>query len=152
MEDSIRSLGMELGNRALKRNWAGVHELLAPWLRNKVSDDDVRVFFEDGYREILQQSGIQELHYPEYPEPEVDGNDFTNATELREPIEFEQNKVRPVPPEVTDENMKYWMSMQLQCSEEQMEKLGLDYLAEVWMAIVETQEGLRVGYWSQGAY
>ena len=27
-----------------------------------------------------------------------------------------------------------------------------DFFAEVWMAVVETDEGLRVGYWSQGAY
>jgi hypothetical protein len=33
-----------------------------------------------------------------------------------------------------------------------MEKLGFDFFCEVWMAVVEIPEGLRVGYWSQGAY
>jgi hypothetical protein len=42
--------------------------------------------------------------------------------------------------------------VQLQSSDEQMAKLGFDYLTEVWMALVEIPEGLRVGYWSQGGY
>jgi len=29
--------------------------------------------------------------------------------------------------------------------------LDFDHFAEVWMAVVETGDGLRVGYWSQGA-
>jgi hypothetical protein len=39
--------------------------------------------------------------------------------------------------------LKYWARVQLQCSDEQMEHLGFDYFAEVWMAVVETAEGLR---------
>src|SRR5262249_41167905 len=42
--------------------------------------------------------------------------------------------------------------LQLQCSDEQMESLAFDFFCEVWMAVVDTAEGLRVGYWSQGAY
>jgi len=152
MEDDIRNFGMELGQRALKRDWTGVHEMLAPWQQARLSVDDVRVFFEDAYREMLKENGIEGMYYPEYPDPEVGGNDFTNATELRKPISFLGGKVRPIPPEVTDENVRYWLMVQLQCSDGQMEKLGFDYLAEVWMSVVDTPGGLRVGYWSQGAY
>ena len=90
--------------------------------------------------------------YPEHPEPQLDGNGFTKATQLREPISFAGGKVRPVAPEVTDENVRYWLSLQLQCSDSQMETLGFDYFCEVWAAVVDTAEGLRIGYWSQGAY
>ena len=31
-------------------------------------------------------------------------------------------------------------------------ELGFDSFCEVWVAVVDTAEGLRVGYWSQGAY
>jgi hypothetical protein len=48
--------------------------------------------------------------------------------------------------------MRYWMKLQLQCSDEQMATLGFDAFCEVWMAVVDTPEGLRVGYWSHGAY
>jgi len=92
------------------------------------------------------------MQYPEYREPEGGGNNFMNATALREPISFQGNRVRALAPEVNDENIRYWLKLQLQCSDEQMEKLGFDYFAETWMAVVETADGLRVGYWSQGAY
>jgi hypothetical protein len=152
MDDDIRALGESLGKRALARDWAGVHELLAPWIRRTLTVEGVRSFFEDEYRAALKESGVEELQYPEYPEPSVDGNTFMNATKLREPISFAGNKVRSVAPEVTDENMRFWMKLQLQCSDDQMEKLGFDYFSETWIAVVQTPEGPRVGYWSQGAY
>jgi len=152
MDDDVRQFGMELGRKAIERDWSGVHAMLAPWMRATCSVDDVRKFFEDEYRLTLEANDVRDMHYPEYPEPEVDGNGFTRATQLREPISFAGGKVRSVAPEVTDDNVRYWLSLRLQCSDDQMEKLGFDCFCEVWMAVVETGEGLRVGYWSQGAY
>jgi hypothetical protein len=152
MDDDIREFGEGIGRKALARNWAGVHAMLAPWMQRALDVDAVRTFFEDEYRSLLGENGIEGMHYPEYPDPEVGGNNFLDATKLREPIEFQGGKVRPVAPEVTDGNMRYWMKLQLQCSDEQMATLGFDAFCEVWMAVVDTPEGLRVGYWSHGAY
>ena len=152
MDDDVREFGLNLGRSVLQRSWVAVHGLLAPWLRSAQSVDDVRRFFEDEYRATLRDNQIEELKYPDYPEPDLDGNTFTKATQLREPISFAGEKVRPVAPEVTDANMRYWMSMTLQCSDEQMTALNFDTFCEVWIAVVDTPEGLRVGYWSQGAY
>ena len=126
--------------------------MLAPWLRASHSVEDVRGFFENEYRRTLEASEVQGMHFPEYPEPDLGGNGFTKATQLREPISFAGGKVRNVAPEVTDQNVRYWLKLQLQCSDEQMGTLGFDSFCEVWMAVVDTAEGLRVGYWSQGAY
>ncbi len=152
MDDDVRAFGEDLGRKALARDWAGVHALLAPWLRATTTPDDIRAFFENAYRETLTANGIEELHYPEYPEPSLDGNSFMNATELRKPISWAGGRVRAVPPEVTDGNVRYWMSLKLQCSDEQMESLDFDHFCEAWLSVVDTPEGLRVGYWSQGAY
>jgi len=152
MDDDVRTFGIELGRAALARDWSAVHAMLAPWLRLSWSVGQVQRFFEDEYRAMLEANGAEGLQYPEYPEPEVGGNDFTKATQLREPISFAGGKVRDVPAEVSDENVRYWMKLQLQCSDEQMGSLGFDSICEVWAAVVETAEGLRVGYWSQGAY
>ena len=152
MDDDIRAFGESLGRKALERDWAAVHQLLAPWLRAGTSPDGVRAFFEDEYLTTLKANGIEELQYPQYPEPSVDGNNFLNATKLREPISFLSGRVRAVPAEVTDQNMRFWMKLQLQCSDDQMAKLNFDAFCEVWIAVVSTTEGLRVGYWSQGAY
>jgi hypothetical protein len=128
------------------------HGMLAPWLRSAQSVGDVRKFFEDEYLATLRDNQVERLEHPAHPEPELGGNTFTKATQLREPISFAGGRVRPVAPEVTDANMRYWMSMKLQCSDEQMEALAFDTFCEVWLAVVDTPEGLRVGYWSQGAY
>jgi hypothetical protein len=130
VDDDVRAFGTELGRMALGREWPAVHAMLAPWLRATWTIEQVR----------------------QYPEPGLDGNGFTKATQLREPISFAGGKVRNVAPEVTDNNIRYWLKLQLHCSDEQMEKLGFDSFCEAWMAVVDTAEGLRVGYWSQGAY
>ena len=152
MDDDVRAFGVELGRKALAQDWPAVHGMLAPWMRGRYSVDDVRTFFEDEYKATLEANGIQGAHYPEHSDPAVDGNSHTKATQLRAPLSFAGGKVRPVPQEVTDDNMRYWLSLQLQCSDEQMETLGFDSFCEVWAAVVSTPEGLRVGYWSQGAY
>ena len=151
MEDNVRSFGEEFGRKALGRNWPGVHQMLAPWMQQSLTVDEVRAFFEDEYKSILKDNGIEGMHYPEYQEPELGGNNFMNATKLGEPISFQGNRVRSVAPEVTDENVRYWLKVQLQCSDDQMAKFGFDYLCETWVSVVETSDGLRVGYWSQGA-
>ncbi len=152
MDDDVREFGETLGRAALARDWAAVHGLLAPWLRMATTPDQVRAFFEDEYRLTLKENGVDELLYPEHPEPELGGNGFTKASQLREPLGFMGGKVRPVAPEVTDDNVRYWMKLQLQCSDAQMERLDFDHFCEVWVAVCQTGEGLRVGYWSQGAY
>ena len=152
MDEDVRAFGTELGRRAVARDWPAVHAMLAPWLRASWPVDKVQRFFEDEYRATLGANGAEGLRYPEYPEPELDGNGFTKATQLREPISFAGGKLRDIPAEVTDDNVRYWMKLQLQCSDEQMAKLGFDSFCEVWISVVETAEGLRVGYWSQGAY
>ena len=152
METNVQEFGDKLGRKVLARDWPGVRELLAPWLRERLSADSVRAFFEDEYKRTLEANDIHELMYPEHPDPEVGGNNHTNATELRKPLSWDAGRMRPVPAEVTDATMRYWMRLQLQCSDDQMEALNFDSFAEVWLAVVETSEGLRVGYWSHGAY
>jgi hypothetical protein len=85
---------MNLEHRALARDWAGVHGLLAPWLERSMDVDAVRRFFEDEYRLMLKHNGIEEMHYPEYPDPELDGSDHTNATSLRRPMSFKPVYIR----------------------------------------------------------
>src|SRR5436190_14894352 len=99
MDDDIRTFGTDLGREVLARRWPAVHAMLAPWLRMTWSVDQVRQFFEDEYRATLGANNVEGFHYPEYPEPELDGNGFTKATQLREPISFAGGKVREVPAE-----------------------------------------------------
>src|SRR5690349_5980600 len=136
MDDDVSAFGTELGRKALARDWAAVQAMLAPWLRSAWPAERVAQFFEDEYRATLSANDIEGMHYPEDPEPRVGGNGFTKATDLREPISFAGGKVRDVAEEVTDDNVRYWLSLTLLCSEQQMDDLGFDFFCEVWMAVV----------------
>jgi hypothetical protein len=152
MDDDVRSFGETLGRRVLGGDWPGVRPLLAPWIQGSMSDDDIRAFFEDEYRRTLEANGATASETPQFPEPDIGGNSFMTATELRKPISWAGGKVRPLASDVTDANVRYWMCLKFSCSDEQMERLGFDTFAETWIAVVSTDDGLRVGYWSQGAY
>jgi hypothetical protein len=44
MQDDIREFAMNLGHKALARDWAGVRAQLAPWLQRSMDADAVRYF------------------------------------------------------------------------------------------------------------
>ena len=138
MDKDIYDFGDALGKCALARDWTSVHAYLAPWMAEVVTVDNVRRFFEGQYQGIAgDASGMV---YPEATTVELGGNGFTDVSELRES--------HPVDERVSDENLRYWLRMLLPTSDAQQAALGLDFLAEVWIAVVTTPDGLRVGYWS----
>ena len=146
MEPLIKEFGHTLAGKALERDWEGVRLLLAPWLT--LTTEEVQEFFESDYRETLKSSGVEEMHWPEVPY--VSGNSSDLAS-LREKKDWMQ-AARPIAPEVTEANFRQWMTIQLQCSEEQTDELDFDYFTELWLIVCQTPEGLRVGYWSHSAY
>jgi len=76
MDDDVRAFGTELGRKALEQEWAGVHAMLAPWLRKTCSVEKVQGFFEDEYRATLEANGAEGSHHPEYPEPQLGFDSF----------------------------------------------------------------------------
>jgi hypothetical protein len=88
----------------------------------------VRAFFEDAYREVLSENGVEGLHHPE--NFHIDGNSDMTARELHSPVGSWSDYVRPVSPLVTEENLRYRMRLVLECSDEQAEELGSTNL---WM-------------------
>ena len=145
MDNDVQAFGEKLGKCVLARKWDGVREMLAPWLQQKFSAAQVQAFFEDEYKSTLAFSKIDQLHYPEDPEPAIDGNTHTNATSLRD-TKGGAVRDRELAPEVTDDIVRYWMSLTLNCSEEQQSELDLDNLGEFWVLVVEWKGQLCVGY------
>lgn len=144
MEPSVlRSFGESLARWAIERDWERVRELLAPWLRARFGASDVQAFFERDYARTLSLRGVRGLHHPQLAE--VSDNSVTLAY-LRTPPSWKPSG-RAIPVEVNDANFRRWMKIQLQCSDSQADELRLDYLSDVWLIVVELEEGLRVGYW-----
>ena len=148
MDQRIRSFGEMLSQTAISRDWVKVHQLLAPWLRARSSASDVQEFFESDYANTLRANDIQDLHFPEIAQ--IDGNS-SSLSSLREAPSW-QPRGRPIPEEVNEANFRQWMNIQLKCSESQAEELDLDFLTDIWLVVVELEEGLRVGYWSHNPY
>ena len=143
MDPRWSTFGTTLADAAMAQDWNAVHGLLAPWMRKALTPDSVRAFFENAYREILAGFDVEELHHP--TEAELDGNSCTLADLREDPFRPDAPEIAD---EVTDENFRKWMHIQLMTSPEQQAELGMDYLASFWLIIVELREGLRVGYWA----
>jgi hypothetical protein len=142
------TFGERLADASLARDWSGVHALLAPWLQSRLTIDDVREFFERDYLRMMSFAGIAELHYP--ATHYVSGNNST-LQDLREKKSW-LARPRPIAAEVTADNFRQWLKIQLRSSPEQAEALDIDLLTEIWLIVVEHGAELRVGYWSHDAY
>ena len=59
------------------------------------------------------------------------------AKELQSPAGLWSDHIRPVSALVTDENLRYWMRLVLECSDDQADELGFHEFADVWMALVQ---------------
>ena len=68
------------------------------------------------------------------------------ARELHSPVGSWRDHVRPVSELVTDSNIRYWMRLVLECSDE----LGSEEFADVWMAGFSPRREAGVGYWDGG--
>ena len=115
-----------------------MHQLLAPWLRTRFTVSDAQAFFEADYANTLKANDIQDLHYP--AAARIDGNS-SSLPDLRKAPSW-QPRGRPIPEEVNEANFRQWMNIQLQCSESQAEELELDFLTDIWLVVVELDEGL----------
>jgi hypothetical protein len=148
LEDRVIKFGFRLAYLAISREWGLVHEKLAPWLQARLNEEGVRNFFEDDYYQILSNAGIEMMHYPTVPYVSVHS---TSLETLREMSSW-KNLSRQIPSEITEENFRQWMLIQLQCSEEQIDEINLEYLTEFWLIVVEVNGEFKVGYWSHDVY
>ncbi len=148
MQDTVREFGELLASSAIARDWSGVHGMLAPWLQERLGVESVKAFFEDDYRQMLQNNDVEGEHFPGVAQ--IDGNS-SGLDYLRKTPSFKSSP-RPIPSDVTEGNFRQWMNIQLQCTEEQAEQLNFDFFTDIWLIVVEIEGSLRVGYGSHDAY
>jgi hypothetical protein len=83
----------------------------------------------------MAENGVEGLRHPE--NFHIGGNSEITTKELHSPVSSWSDQVRPVSPLVTDHNLRYWMRLVLECSDEQAEELaGPSSFADGWMAVV----------------
>ena len=140
MEPSYRAFGEKFSAAIIAKDYASAHALLAPWLREKLTPEKLREEIEHHVREMCQEWNVAGEIHP--AECDLDGNSSIDVQGLREPDW--DNSVPDVPAEITDANYRYWMCQQFKPAEGSVE---FDAFFDLWVALVEHEDALRVGYY-----
>ncbi|HKO05787.1 MAG TPA: hypothetical protein VJW51_13610 [Candidatus Acidoferrales bacterium] len=130
MEAAFRETGEKFAQKIIGREFDEAREILAPWLRNSISAEQLESIIREGCREL--------------PPPalfDVDGNSCT-----LDDLEVDEHSppTKPLPPEITNQNFRKWMVIQFLPDPE--EETGYDACFDLWMALVEVDGALKIGY------
>jgi len=144
MEASYRAFGEKFSAAIIAKDYASAHVLLAPWLMKKVTPEKLREEIEQHVREMCKVWNVEDAIHP--AQCDLDGNSRIDVEGLREP-EWD-NSVPDIPAEVTDANYRYWMCQQFKPEEVTVEfDAFFDAFFDLWLALVEHEGELRVGYY-----
>ena len=125
MEDRFRAFGTSLSRAIIDKDYAAAEQLLAPWLSVSALRDGV----DDRIRQMCEEWAVGPTLYP--------ADCALKLEYLRDDDEH------VLPPQLTDDNFKYWLSMQFVPAEGAAE---FDAFFDLWIAIVEHDGALRAGY------
>ncbi len=134
MEPRYRELGERFSAAIIDKDYEAACALLAPWLREVTPPDRLRALIEDRVAEMHEAWDVDDDLHP--TECELDGNSTATVADLRDDGD-------PVPAELTDASLRYWMSMQFKPAEDSVE---FDAYFDLWAAVVDDGGELRVGY------
>jgi hypothetical protein len=140
MEVAFRTFGEKFSAAMIAKDYGSAHALLAPWLQRIVSPETLRGEIDQHAQDMCREWNMD---VPVYPAAcDLDGNAAIDVQGLREP---DWDGADPnVPAEITDANYRYWMSLQFQPAEGEAE---FDAFFDLWIALVEHDGALRVGYY-----
>ncbi len=130
MDDEIRAWLTEFGRAVVEKEFDRAQACLAPWLAERVSiKEDIASTVEETReeREIIGE--------PHPAACDVGYNDL-GLDELRED---DTN----IDTHVNEENFRQWCSVVFLASEEE----AFDAYCDMWMIVVDTEGGLRIGYY-----
>ena len=140
MKEEYRDFAARFARAVIDGNFTAAHALFAPWLQREIPPATLRGAIEAKLRELNEEWDVGELIYP--ADFSVSGNSSTLHA-LKE--ERGWRTPRPIAGEVTDENFRQWMFIQL-LPDEDDERIEFDAWFDFWFILVETEDGLRIGY------
>ena len=132
MEDQFREFGDRVAASVEHLDFERFRGLMAPWLQERWD----AALLSDWLEESLD--GL-----PHPVEHGLDGNSLS-AAQLRELEGGYGPPSEPLPEEITDANFRKWMCVEFMPPEDNEE--GYDACFDMWMAAVEFDGQLRVGY------
>jgi hypothetical protein len=139
-DNDVLDFVRHFADRIVARDFAGAHGALAPWLRAEVSPDDLAATIDAEVQLTREACGESDECKPETYE--IDWNSISLAS-LKE-----HRSVAPLPSvsdEITDDNFRNWVCVQLMPSEEGVWEL--DAFVDMWLMVVALDTGYAVGYY-----
>lgn len=132
MDADSRSLCDAWAKAIIERDFDTAHALLAPWLRAAVSPAEIQQTIDDRNAEL-----------PHPPRSWTADEGLIGLDDLRVPDPFGPPS-QPLPEQITPRNFRGWFSIQLVPDRSVHDEQNACY--DVWLAAVEQDGLLRVGY------
>ncbi len=128
MEKMFQDFGTKLGQAITTNDFDAAHALLAPWLQRQMTPSDLA-------DRLAVPSGV--------PQPTRFSLDANRSTyeQLRNPEGFPPRS-EPFHPELTADNFRLWMCIELMPAEDS----EWDACYDLWLAAVDVNGRLAVGY------
>jgi diguanylate cyclase (GGDEF)-like protein len=141
MDDDVRELAASFAEAIGSEDFARAHELLAPWLRARLSSEALQTLVE---KELHDAAEGLDLDGIEYPTDYEIGSNASTLAQLRAPRRW--TGPRDIPPEVTDANFRQWLMIEWQPAPGGARP---DYWFRWWLIVVELEGELAIGYFGR---
>lgn len=136
MNPELTALAQAFGDFIMASDYQSAAELLAPWLRESISEDELRSLVERQLDEIVTANDAEER-----PAPVAVTVDWNTST--LESLRSRDGGERSIPEEVTEANYRGWLCTQIEC---EGDSFGGAF--DIWMAVVEVDGALLIGYFN----
>ena len=130
MEKAYEEFAGQFAQRIVRKEYESARELLAPWLHDTVSAVQLEEMVRENCKEL-----------PAPAEFDVDSNSC-GLEDLT--VDPHSPPTRPLPGEITPQNYRQWMVIQFKPAED--DETGYDACFDLWMALVEVNGALKIGY------
>lgn len=141
LNPDYKQFAQAFATRIIQSDFIGAHQLLAPWLRQTVSAEQIRALIQKQVQEVAEANELEgEFHPSAF---EIDSNRCT-LDQLKEQESFREP--RQIPQGVIAENFRQWMVIEFMPNEQEQDELGIDAWLDWWMIVVEIEGEYRIGF------
>jgi hypothetical protein len=136
MNPELIAIAQAFGDSIKASDYRAAVELLASWLRESVSEDELRSLVERWLDEIAAANGAEDT-----PTPVAVTVDWNTST--LESLRSGDGGGREISEHVTEANYRGWL-----CTQIEVEGVAFGGAFDVWMAVVEVSGTPLIGYFS----
>ena len=134
--ENFKGFAADFSQTIIDQDFTAAHQFLALWLQNEISSDDLKAKFEAELWEMNCYWDISELIYPQKFHLEWNSCDWQTVKKY---ANHEPNL------EMSEEIFRKWMAIEF-LPDENDERIEFDGWFDFWLAIVEINGELKIGY------